>query len=1165
MVEQRELHNLRLATSKWMRARMQRGMLRHVAFLAKVCAMRIRGGRRSAILLACTLFPVLALPILALEAQQPLSPDGITVVIDSKLAAPVEHSVRLLRAALDSQGLKAQQQEKLRDANGEHVLVIGLCSVSPSVQTLVRQAQVRTPHEAEALLVQNVLWNGRHVVVICGADGRGLMYAVYDITEQIRLASDGHEALARIPDTVESPDVEVRSVTRMLMNRAVVEEYFYSEDYWDAYLTMLARNRYNTFTLMMGYGAAGYFEPPYPFLFDVPGFPDVRVAGLTNAEQQRNLQMLNRIIEMTHARGLDFTLALWTHIFVPGRNNSLSEARSSVPAGLTEDNLLPYTHVALRRFLRLVPGIDRLQFRAHVESSVALPYQKQFWKEVFRVLEESDRRIPVDMRLKGLSDDLIELALESPLQVRLTTKHWGEEMGLPYHPTQDTLANKYKRRHTYADVLTYPRSYEMLWRLWSHGTVKVLLWGSPEHARRFAESTHLYDGVGFDLHEPLAMKMGYKRGLHDAKPYDVLSADYRHYEWEFERYWHYYQVFGRLGYNPRTPPRVWQAEFEHRFGKAAAPFVERAYAAASKVLPRIVAYATRDLSAGFTWPEKQRWEDLPDYIEVEPSDTAQFLGIEEAARLHLRGLSSAKITPQQNSEWFEHVSREILDHIREAERRAGPKKNREFVATMIDMRVLAHLASYHAKRLRAGLSYALFQETGDLHAMDDALEREREAITEWRNIVELTDGVYPDNIIMGREGRMTGSWKTELLALVQGLAALKQERAQFRAERRAVVARVDVGDGPIEEGFQPLTSTQRYSTAQGGSGWHHRNLKPAVPPADSAEKERYRDFLHGPPADAYADSSFAVDVPNGEYELLFSMIDRSPGADDHGPMWLVAEGKDATTRFMVPAGQLVETTLRTRVVDERLDVLVNSTTDGDWILNSLVVTRVEPAIGHVPIRRVSGDRDVTIRATISGPDPIRAADVTYGSETGGYRRVSMTSSGPRMYQAIVPRSGLVDDFRYFITVVDAAGRRVSLPRDGADHAFQVAVTTDTQAPQVTHEKVRSWRPGEALMLEARVSDESGVGPVYVRYRAVNQHQDFHRLRMLPTGRGNDYQAEIPGADVDGRWDFMYYIEAFDTHGNGRIYPDLEIETPYVVVDLHPTHEVTTTGSASLKR
>jgi hypothetical protein len=30
---------------------------------------------------------------------------------------------------------------------------------------------------------------------------------------------------------------------------------------------------------------------------------------------------------------------------------------------------------------------------------------------------------------------------------------------------------------------------------------------------------------------------------------------------------------------------------------------------------------------------------------------------------------------------------------------------------------------------------------------------------------------------------------------------------------------------------------------------------------------------------------------------------------------------------------------------------------------------------------------------------------------------------------------------------------------------------------------------------------------------------------------------------------MYYIEAIDSCGNGRIYPDLEEETPYIVVRL----------------
>ena len=89
----------------------------------------------------------------------------------------------------------------------------------------------------------------------------------------------------------------------------------------------------------------------------------------------------------------------------------------------------------------------------------------------------------------------------------------------------------------------------------------------PEYVRRFAESTHLYDGDGYEVNEPLATKM--EAQPHDAKPFDLLNSQYRYYDYEFERYWHFFQVFGRIGYNPETSPDLWQKEFEKRFGKKA--------------------------------------------------------------------------------------------------------------------------------------------------------------------------------------------------------------------------------------------------------------------------------------------------------------------------------------------------------------------------------------------------------------------------------------------------------------------------------------------------------------------------------------------------------------------------------------------------------------------
>ena len=71
----------------------------------------------------------------------------------------------------------------------------------------------------------------------------------------------------------------------------------------------------------------------------------------------------------------------------------------------------------------------------------------------------------------------------------------------------------------------------------------------------------------------------------------------------------------------------------------------------------------------------------------------------------------------------------------------------------------------------------------------------------------------------------------------------------------------------------------------------------------------------------------------------------------------------------------------------------------------------------------------------------------------------------------------------------------------------------------------------------------------LRYRGLSQHQDFQVLPMLPTGRNNEFQATIPAEDIDPKFDLMYLFETMDNQGNGKIYPDLAKETPYIVVKI----------------
>lgn len=47
--------------------------------------------------------------------------------------------------------------------------------------------------------------------------------------------------------------------------------------------------------------------------------------------------------------------------------------------------------------------------------------------------------------------------------------------------------------------------------------------------------------------------------------------------------------------------------------------------------------------------------------------------------------------------------------------------------------------------------------------------------------------------------------------------------------------------------------------------------------------------------------------------------------------------------------------------------------------------------------------------------------------------------------------------------------------------------------------------------------------------------------------GEFYQATIPGAYIDARYDLIYYVEAVDQFGNATFYPDPDRSLPYVVV------------------
>ena len=514
----------------------------------------------------------------------------------SRTGPAAVHGLRKINEALRAHGVELIRERDLSSARGEVVIVAGLDTGQGPAARLVRSERIEVPVEEEGILIRRLRLGSTSVLLICSADDRGLMYGELEVADRIGWAEDTADPLREVRDTVEHPYVRDRAVSIYTMQKRYFESRLHDPEHWARYFDLLAKNRFNRVVVIFGYENGGYMAPPYPYFFDVPGFDDVQVVGLATEEQQRNLEALRRMIEMAHARGIEFTAAIWDHIYRGGvQTGGIRKANAYVKApieglvrGVTQDNLMQYSVAAVKALLSQLPTLDSIQFRMHGESGLKREEMTGFWREIYQAVTGSRREIRFDARAKNFPDSLIDLALEMGVNLRICTKYWMEQMGLPFHPTHIHPGNQNDRRHGYADLLRYPKRYKIHWRLWNGGTTRILLWGDPEYARRFAGSTHLYDGDGFEINEPLATKM--EAQPHDAEPFDLLKPELRYYDYEFERYWHFFQAFGRMGYNPDTAPETWNREFERRFGKEAGPLLERALHRASWILPMAVTY-----------------------------------------------------------------------------------------------------------------------------------------------------------------------------------------------------------------------------------------------------------------------------------------------------------------------------------------------------------------------------------------------------------------------------------------------------------------------------------------------------------------------------------------------------------------------------------------------
>jgi len=317
----------------------------------------------------------------AAASQAAPVPDGaikeVAVIADAGMDEPARYGVRKLEEALRARGVMVSEGEG-RLGECDLVLVMGLGEGPGAAAAALAEMKAPAPSGAEALAVRTgARYRGKPAILLTGFDGTGLMYAALDLADRVGWAGNGGDPFRFARDVNEKPYLKERGVVMFTMNRAYFESRLFDRQFWVRYFDMLAADRFNRVVLVFGYEDGGYMAPLYPYFFDVDGFPDVRVVGLTPEQQARNLKALKTMLRLAAERGIHVKPGIWEHIYraggQAGANPWASNGTKPAPGlvwGLNSGNLVPYTVAALKKFYETFPEFTETQFRMHEESGL---------------------------------------------------------------------------------------------------------------------------------------------------------------------------------------------------------------------------------------------------------------------------------------------------------------------------------------------------------------------------------------------------------------------------------------------------------------------------------------------------------------------------------------------------------------------------------------------------------------------------------------------------------------------------------------------------------------------------------------------------------------------------------------------------------------------------
>ncbi len=584
-------------------------------------------------------------------------------------------------------------------------------------------------------------------LLVSGGNERGAMYGLLEVAEQVRRGTP----FAQVQPAAARARFGLRTIKFNLpyapyrTSPAIEQHQDVCRDlkFWEAFLDMMAANRFNTLTL--------WSLHPFHYFVVPKSFPEAQTFSSTEMAGWRTLW--TRLFALAKERGIETYLINWNTFVSPefARARNLGEYHSTwahTGDGTKEKIVEAYTRECVQQTIDEYPDLTGLGITLGERMGGQTPDERRQWlddaffagiaaarrpvKFIYRAplsastrsggstSEENDRRTRA--QIEGLRGNA-NIALPVFTEFKFNWSH-GHSSPHLFIVHGGKLSDAYWNPP--------PTHHQVVWTV-RNEDFYVLRWGAPDFIREFIANNgapHVAGVlVGSECYIP-------------AKDYITSEGRHKTWTWAFERQWLWYALWGRLLYDPQTPDRTFEALLADRFGTEQAPDLLKAWTLASRAQLRFAAFHQGRFDGslyteGFSdWSNGGpfRFFDIENIIEHPVLDT-KYINI--AGFVAAGGVAPpGKVSPLQ-------LAGELERDMAEAQRLATAVRRREQVAPALEAELAdidawcAH-GRYFAAKLRGGVALATFRKNGEPARQTEAIAHLEKAVGHWRELSAAT-------------------------------------------------------------------------------------------------------------------------------------------------------------------------------------------------------------------------------------------------------------------------------------------------------------------------------------------------------------------------------------------------------------------------------------------